>query len=375
MWKISLAAPADRPLLVIAAGGTGGHMFPAQALAEEMLARGWRVRLSTDRRGARYAGGFPQAVERRVIRSGSFAQGNLLARLLAPVAIAFGTVGSLWSMWRERPACVAGFGGYPALPAMIAAWLLKLPRLIHEQNGVLGRVNRAFATRVDVVACGIWPTDLPPGARHIHTGNPVRAEVRAEQGATYIPPGTWPMGLLVIGGSQGAGLFARVMPEALMLLDPPLRDRLRLAQQVRPEDMQRTQDSYRGLRIRAELRGFFEDVPQRLAEATLVISRAGASSIADITVIGRPALLIPYALAADDHQAANAAGLVSAGGAFMIREAELTPDLLAGHITAILSDPEGAVAMAEASLGQGRPDATIDLAELVEHLAQQGSRA
>lgn len=160
-----------------------------------------------------------------------------------------------------------------------------------------------------------------------------------------------------------------------MLLEPALRDRLRLAQQVRPEDMQRAQDSYRGLRIRAELRGFFEDVPERLAGATLVISRAGAGSIADITAIGRPSILIPYPYAADDHQAANAAGLVSAGGAFMIREGELTADLLAGHITAILSDPEGAAAMAEASLGQGRPDATIDLAELVEHLAQQGGRA
>lgn len=376
MWKSSLAAPIDRPpLLVIAAGGTGGHMFPAQALAEEMLARGWRVRLSTDRRGARYTGGFPEAVERRVTRSGSFAQGSLLARLLAPLTVALGTVGSLWSMLRDKPACVAGFGGYPALPAMIAAWLLRAPRLIHEQNGVLGRVNRAFAKRVDVVACGTWPTALPAGVRHVHVGNPVRAEVLAVRGAPYPVPGDRGMNLLVIGGSQGAGLFSRIMPEALMLLEPALRDRLRLAQQVRPEDMQRAQDSYRGLRIRAELRGFFEDVPERLAGATLVISRAGAGSIADITAIGRPAILIPYPFAADDHQAANAAGLVSAGGAFMIREGELTADLLAGHITAILSDPEGAAAMAEASLGQGRPDATIDLAELVEHLAQQGGRA
>ncbi len=348
-------------------------MFPAQALAEEMLARGWRVRLSTDARGARYAGDFPREVERSVISAGTFAQGGLLSRLLAPLVIFAGVAESLWSMVRDRPACVAGFGGYPALPAMIAAWTLRVPRLIHEQNGVLGRVNRLFARRVDVVACGTWPTALPAGARHLRTGNPVRAKVLEYRAAPYAAPGEHGMGLVIIGGSQGAGLFSRVMPEALMLLDAPLRDRLRLSQQVRPEDMARTQDSYRALRIRAELRAFFDDVPERLANATLVISRAGASSIADITVIGRPAILIPYAAATDDHQAANAAGLVSAGGAFMIREDALTPDLLAGHITAILSDPEGAEAMAAASLAQGCPDATQDLADLVEHLAQQGA--
>ncbi len=365
-------ARAAEPLLVIAAGGTGGHMFPAQALAEAMLARGWRVRLSTDARGARYADGFPPEVERRVTAAATFAQGSLLTRALAPLAIALGTLGNIVSMLRDRPACVAGFGGYPALPATIAATLLRLPRLIHEQNGVLGRVNRAFATRVDLVACGTWPTALPEGTRAEHTGNPVRPIVLAHAAAPYTPPGH-PIHLLVIGGSQGAGLFSRVLPEALMLLDAPLRDRVRLAQQVRPEDMARTEDKYRGLRIRAELRGFFDDVPRRLAEASLVISRAGAGSIADITVIGRPAILIPYAAAMDDHQAANAKGLVEAGGAFMIREADLTPDTLATHITAILTDPEGAAAMAAASLSLGRPDATDRLADLVEHLAQQGA--
>ncbi len=363
---------ADAPLLVIAAGGTGGHMFPAQALAEAMLARGWRVRLATDARGARYAGGFPQEVERSVTASASLSQGGLARRAAAPFTIAAGAAASIAAMRRERPDCVAGFGGYPALPAMIAATALQIPRLIHEANGVLGRVNRAFARRVDVVACGTWPTEVPEGATVVHTGNPVRGAVRAEQGATYVLPGDWPMGLLVIGGSQGAGLFARVVPEALRLLAPELCGRLRLAQQVRPEDMARTGDIYADLGIEADLRGFFEDVPMRLAEATLVISRAGASSIADITVIGRPAILIPYAAATDDHQAANARGLVEAGGAFMIREEELTAEGLAGHIAAILTDPEGAGAMAEASLAQGRPDAAEHLAGIVVELAERG---
>jgi UDP-N-acetylglucosamine--N-acetylmuramyl-(pentapeptide) pyrophosphoryl-undecaprenol N-acetylglucosamine transferase len=364
----------DGPLLVIAAGGTGGHMFPAQALAEEMLARRWRVHLATDSRGARYAENFPPQVVRRVTPAASFAQGGVVARATAPFAISAGVVAATLAMRRDRPACVAGFGGYPALPAMVAARWLKVPCLIHEANGVLGRVNRAFAAKVDVVACGTWPTQLPPGAKAVHTGNPVRAAVLAHHGATYIEPGDWPMGLLVIGGSQGAGLFARVMPEALRLLAPELRGRLRLSQQVRPEDMDRVQAACADLGLDAELRGFFEDVPDRMDEATLVVSRAGASSIADITVIGRPAILVPYPHAADDHQAANARGLVAAGGAFMILERELTAEVLAGHITAILSDPEGAAAMAQASLAQGRADATDHLAALVEDLARKGSR-
>ncbi len=364
----------DSPLLVIAAGGTGGHMFPAQALAEEMLVRGWRVKLATDARGARYAGGFPPAVERQVTAAASLAQGGLLSRIAAPFAIAWGTVSSLLSLRRDRPACVAGFGGYPALPAMIAALVLKIPRLIHEQNGVLGRVNRVFATRVDAVACGVWPTPLPEGARAHHLGNPVREAVLAQGDAIYIPPGDHAMTLLVIGGSQGAGMFARVVPQAIACLPEDLRARLRVVQQARPEDMARGQDAYADLEVEAELRGFFDDVPERLAEATLVISRAGAGSIADITVIGRPAILVPYPHATDDHQAANAAGLVAAGGAFMIREADLTPEGLARHIEAILTDPEGAEAMAYASHRQGRPDATTQLADLVQRLAQKGRR-
>lgn len=347
-------------------------MFPAQALAEEMLRRGWRVTLATDARGARYAGGFPAEVERQATPAATFAQGSIWTRVTAPFAIAAGAVATILAMRRDRPAVVAGFGGYPALPAMLAARLLRIPCLIHEQNGVLGKVNRLFARRVDRVACGVWPTTLPAGARGLHVGNPVRGAVLAEAGAAYPLPEDGAIGLLVIGGSQGAGLFGRVVPEAIERLAPPLRARLRLSQQVRPEDMDRVRATYAEMGIEAELRDFFEDVPARLAAASLVVSRAGASSIADITVVGRPAILIPYAAAAEDHQAANAAGLVSAGGAIMIREAELTADGLAGHIAAILGTPERAGAMAAASLAQGRPDATGHLAALVEDLAGQG---
>ncbi|HEU0221769.1 MAG TPA: undecaprenyldiphospho-muramoylpentapeptide beta-N-acetylglucosaminyltransferase [Paracoccaceae bacterium] len=363
------------PLLVIAAGGTGGHMFPAQALAETMLARGWRVTLSTDERGARYAGGFPRAVRRQVVASATPARGGPAAMLVVPLRIARGIAAAIRAFRRDRPACVAGFGGYPAIPAMAAAWILGLPRLIHEQNAVPGRVNRVFAPRVDRVACGTWPALLPEGARAAHIGNPVRAAIRAASAQRYPPPEPeGPLELLVIGGSQGAGLFGRVVPEALSLLDPPLRGRLRLAQQVRSEDAEAVAARYAALGIAAETSPFFADVAERLARTHLVISRAGASSLADIAAIGRPAILIPYAAAMDDHQTANAKALVAAGAAIAIAEADLTAAGLAAHIAAILTDPERAASMAAAARGRGATDAAERLADLVVELSRKETR-
>lgn len=205
-------------LLLIAAGGTGGHMFPAQALAEAMVARGWRVKLSTDPRGARYAGGFPSAVEIEQVSSATFARGGVLAKLAVPLRIAGGVIGAVWSALRDRPSVVVGFGGYPSIPALSAAWLLRRPRMIHEQNGVLGRVNQAFAARVQRIACGTWPTRLPGSIEGIHTGNPVRQAILDRAAAPYIPPGDYPMSLVVIGGSQGARILSDVVPAALAAL-------------------------------------------------------------------------------------------------------------------------------------------------------------
>jgi UDP-N-acetylglucosamine--N-acetylmuramyl-(pentapeptide) pyrophosphoryl-undecaprenol N-acetylglucosamine transferase len=356
-------------LLVIAAGGTGGHMFPAQALAEEMLARGWRVKLSTDERGARYAGGFPEAVTIDKVRSATFARGGALAKAAVPLRIAGGVLSAAAAMRRDRPAIVVGFGGYPSIPALAAATLLRLPRMIHEQNGVLGRVNTAFARRVQMVACGTWPTDLPGGTAHEFTGNPVRGAVLAKAGAPYIPPGDYPMSLLVIGGSQGARILSDTVPEAIAALPDDLRGRLRVSHQARGEDEARVKDFYGGHAITAEVRPFFTDLPTRMAEAQLVISRSGASSVADISVIGRPSILIPYAAATGDHQAANARGLAQADAAIVIPERRLVSADLAGHIAAVLQHPGAAIKMAHGALDQGRPDATQRLAALVERLS------
>jgi UDP-N-acetylglucosamine--N-acetylmuramyl-(pentapeptide) pyrophosphoryl-undecaprenol N-acetylglucosamine transferase len=356
-------------LLVIAAGGTGGHMFPAQALAEEMLRAGWRVKLMTDARGARYTGGFPHMTEIETVDSSTFARGGVRAKLAAPWHLFRGVLAATGAMMRDRPDVVAGFGGYPAFPAMTAAWLLRRPRLIHEQNGVLGRVNRLFARRVNEVACGTWPTDLPKGVEGVHTGNPVRRAVLEREDAQYIEPGDYPMSLLVIGGSQGARILSDVVPAAIGLLPDSIIRHLRVSHQARAEDVETVRARYDAVGVSAVVETFFADVPARLAECQLVISRAGASSIADITVIGRPAIFIPLAIAIRDEQTANARGLVEAGGAEMITEEELTALGLAKRINAILTHADLANRMAAAAKAYGKPEATESLVLLVEELA------
>jgi len=357
-------------LLVIAAGGTGGHLFPAQALAEAMLARGWRVRLSTDPRGARYAGGFPPEVAVDVTASATFARGGLGDRLAVPVRITSGTFAALRRMRADRPAVVAGFGGYPAIPAMAAATLLRLPSLIHEQNGVLGRVNQVFAPRVSAVACSVWPTVLPTGVKGIHTGNPVRAAVAERAGAPYAPPGEQACAILAIGGSQGARILSDVVPAALAALPETLRRSLRVSHQAREEDADRVAAFYAGAGIPAMVQPFFTDLPARMAEAQLVISRAGASSVADIAVIGRPSILVPLAIAIRDEQTANARALTEARAAVLLTEPDFTPARLSAEVALILANPARASAMATAALATGRPDATDRLAHLVEALAE-----
>ncbi len=362
----------SRPLLVIAAGGTGGHMFPAQALAEEMLRRGWRVQLATDERGARYAEGFPEAAERQVISAGTFARGGL-SMLKAPFQITVGVVTAILWMRRTRPACVAGFGGYPAFPAMTAAWVLGRPRLIHESNGVLGQVNELFARRVDRVACGVWPTDLPAGAEAVHTGNPVRGAIAAMARAPYRPPGEASLKLLVIGGSQGASILSRTVPAAVAAMPEEMRVRLSVSHQARAADHEQVVAAYAGAGVEAVVKPFFDDVPARLADTQLVISRSGASSVADIAVVGRPSILIPLAIARRDEQTANARGLVDAGGAVMLTERELTVERLTDEVRAVLGKPERAAAMASAALSLGRPDAASRLADLVAVLGKAGA--
>ena len=351
---------------VLAAGGTGGHMVPAHALAAELVARGHRVALITDDRGARIPGLF-EGVEVHVMPAGRV-QGGPLGWLKAIPRILEGRAMAL-RLYREfRPTAVIGFGGYPAFPAIVAAFATRIGKAIHEQNAVLGRVNRLVAGRVDLIATAYGNVQrLKPGwQKKVHlVGNPVREPVRAIGQRPY-PPIDGVIRILVTGGSQGATILSEVVPAGLALLSPQERERLRVVQQCRPEDIEAVRGLYATLGIRADLASYFEDLPAQLDRAHLVIGRAGASTIAELTVAGRPSILVPLPSAMDDHQTANAAELAREGGAVAMPQSRFTPKDLAQQVTAFLSDPDALALAAAHAKACGHPDAARALADLME---------
>lgn len=356
---------------MIAAGGTGGHLFPAQALAEELVRRKRRVILVTDERGRAYAGKFP-GVEIREIHAATFVDRGPAGKALAAGRILAG-IGDAWGwLGKVKPGVVVGFGGYPSLPTMVGAMMHGRKTLIHEANALLGRVNRALAGRVTLIASAFPEMHkLPEGAaaKLRVTGNPVRDQIKALRGAPYAAPAPGgPFRLMVFGGSQGAKVFGDVLPGALALLPEPLRKRLELVQQVREEDLSRVHEEVAKLGIKAELKPFFADMAERLRLAHLVVARAGASSVTELAVIGRPSILVPLPSAMDDHQTFNARGLAQAGGAVLLPQKEMTAERLAAEIARLAADPAALVRMAAAARGVGRPDAQSELADLVEDM-------
>jgi UDP-N-acetylglucosamine--N-acetylmuramyl-(pentapeptide) pyrophosphoryl-undecaprenol N-acetylglucosamine transferase len=350
--------------IVLSAGGTGGHLFPAQALAAELSARGRRIVVMTDARGKNYNAAFPGAII-ETVPSGSFA--NRSQMLTAPFQIFAGVFVALAKLLHLRPAAVIGFGGYPSLPVMIAATLGGFPAAIHEQNAVLGRVNRLVASRMRAIAASFPIARFAPKGRIVFTGNPVRPEAAALAGSLYnAPEENGPIHLLVFGGSQGARALSELVPASIAMLPANLRARLDIVQQCRPEDLESARAAYKGVKV--ELASFFTDLPQRMARAHLVISRSGASTISELAVIGRPAILIPYPFATDDHQTANADVLVDAGAAWRIAQRELTAEKLAKLLTEILSSPSGLAKCAACAHALGKPDAAQRLADLVDRI-------
>ena len=351
---------------VLAAGGTGGHLFPAEALATELVERGRQVHLLTDSRANAFAEGVP-GVWIHCVRSGRLGGGPVrAAHGLAELAA--GAVQARRLLRRLSPQAVVGFGGYPSVPTMLAAASLGLATLIHEQNAVLGRANRLLAPRVRRIATGFPETTAMRPADHaraVHTGNPVRAAILALADNGYRPPELGgPIELLVLGGSQGAHILAEVIPPALAALSPDLRGRLRVSQQARPEDIPAVVDAYAESGIAAEIEGFFADVPQRLNRAHLAICRAGASTVAELSAIGRPAVLVPYPHATDDHQTANARAFAAAGGGWVAAQAGLSPHALAALLQRLLGDSAQLALAADRALSFGRRDAVQHLARL-----------
>ena len=363
--------------ITLAAGGTGGHMVPAHALAAELKARGHGVMLVTDERGAKIPGLFKD-VPIHILPAGRLG-GGLFGMFKATRAVLAGRRQAR-SLYREfRPDAVVGFGGYPAFPALLAASAAKVPTILHEQTAVLGRVNRGLAGEAAAIATSYAEVErLKPRHRPkvALVGNPVREAVM-RLGELPFPPfdDTAPLKILVTGGSQGATILGTVVPEGLGLLPPSLRLRLQVVQQCRADDIEAVRARYAALKIPAELLSYIEDMPERLGDAHLVIARAGASTIAELTAAGRPAILVPLPIATDDHQTVNAREMAKAGGARMIPQDEFTPAALASQVEAIASDPQALANAAGRALSVGRPHATRDLADLVIRIANGASPA
>ncbi len=360
------------PLVVVAAGGTGGHLFPAEALSVALARRGAVIDLATDERATRYGSTFP-ARATHVIPSATLRGRDPISLARTVGMLSLGVMKAWLLLGRLRPAAVVGFGGYPSIPPVLAARLRGIPTVIHEQNGVMGRANRLLSSRVTAIATsfpGVLDGSPALAAKATPTGNPVRPAVVAVASAPYAPPAaSGPFNLIVFGGSQGARIMADIVPAALSRLEAKLRARIKVVQQAREEDFERVRQAYAQAQVTAEVARFFPDLPARIAACHLVVSRSGASTVAELAAIGRPAILVPLPHALDQDQRANAGVLEKAGGAIRIEQAEFTPERVATLVTALADDPDRLAKMAAAAKSTGVLDAADRLADLVLKVA------
>ncbi|WP_169542813.1 undecaprenyldiphospho-muramoylpentapeptide beta-N-acetylglucosaminyltransferase [Sneathiella aquimaris] len=360
-----------RKHIVLASGGTGGHIFPARALAEELISRNMDVTLMTDQRGEKYEQLFP-GVKIVPVTSASPSVGGVLGKLVAGFKLLLGTLQSIFILRKLKPDVVVGFGGYPSMPPAAAASFLGVPLILHEQNAVLGRVNRLLSGMAKKIATSFHHTES--GAREIaskmsFTGNPVRQEIIALHGRGYAEPTVKdPIKLLILGGSQGATVLSDVVPAAIADLPDSLQSRLHVIQQCRPEDLARVEAAYQKTSVTTTLAAFFDNVPELLNDCHLAITRSGASTIAELTVSGRPAILVPYKFAMDNHQLKNAENEVAKGAARLILQDEFSVTSLKGHLEDLFSHPDKLTCMARASAQLGEINAAQKLADMVAKL-------
>lgn len=356
------------PLIVLSTGGSGGHIFPARALAETLTARGYKLELITDRRGDAYSGPLDK-ISRHSIQAAGISGRGLPAKFGALGRLTVGYFQARVLLRNLNPDVVVGFGGYATIPTLLAASHLGIKTAIHEQNAMLGRANRRLAPHATRIATAFKTTTFlrnADRAKVVWTGNPVRPEIVAVREAPLPTLGQdAPINLLVIGGSQGASVFSQVVPAAIAALPDDLRRRVRVAQQCRKEDLAQVREYYEQAQIEADLSPFFGDIPQRLSAAHMLICRAGASTMAELTTAGRPAILVPYPHAVDNHQTANAAQLCDAGGAWMMPNRDFTPMLLTGRLSSLFSMDTTLPMAARCAAQIGMPEATDRLADVV----------
>lgn len=358
----------SKGIILLSAGGTGGHLFPAEALAHELIDRGWTIHLATDHRAQKYAENFPSA-ETHVIESASPSGKNPFKMVGAAVALFKGVRTSRILLKEIAPKAVVGFGGYPTVPPLVAA-AGAFPTMIHEQNAVAGRANKMLAGRVTAIAGGFLKAVGEHASKIVETGNPIRPPVLVASKKAYkAPTKSGPIRLVVFGGSQGANFFSTTFVEALALLPETLRKRLVVTQQARPEDEAAAKSQYDAMGVKADVSPFFSDLPKRVGEAHLVMARSGASTVSEIAAIGRPSILVPYPHALDHDQAANAEALADAGGAMVRRQSELTAQSIADELSRLFENTDELTNMARAAKAAGKPNAAILLADLTESIA------
>jgi UDP-N-acetylglucosamine--N-acetylmuramyl-(pentapeptide) pyrophosphoryl-undecaprenol N-acetylglucosamine transferase len=358
----------NMPAVLLAAGGTGGHLFPAEALANELMAHGVAVELVTDYRGKIFSSAFPaQAIHQ--LSSATIKSRKPLDAAQAGAKMAQGMAQALWLLVRRKPKMVVGFGGYPTVPPVLMAQMLRIPTIIHEQNAVLGRANRFLAKRAKVVATGFAQlnnVDEGIADRLVHAGNPVRPAVFAAAANPYpVLSGEGSINLLVVGGSQGARVMTEIVPAAVQRLDAGLRQRLNIVQQAREDDLAWARAAYAAAGVQAEVASFFKDLPQRISNAHLVIGRSGASTVAELATIGRPSVLVPLPGSLDQDQFANARILETLGGTKIYLQAQFTPEALAAELTALFAEPVALAQMANNAQAAASPQAAARLAKLV----------
>ncbi|WP_442754401.1 undecaprenyldiphospho-muramoylpentapeptide beta-N-acetylglucosaminyltransferase [Methylocystis sp. JAN1] len=360
----------DHPIL-LAAGGTGGHLFPAEALAHALGARGAPVELVTDERALAYGGGFP-ARAMHCIPSATPRGGSIIAKAQAVARLAYGTAQAAKVFRHLQPRAVIGFGGYPTVPPLLAASFLKIPTVLHESNAIMGKANRFLSGHVDKIAAGLPNLCVPPPLQDkvVVTGNPVRPAVLEAAKLPFPDFADGAFRLLVTGGSQGARVMADIVPQAIAALPEHLRSRIRLVQQTRSEDIPRVEALYRNAGVNVEIEPFFKDLPLRIAQAHFVISRSGASTVSELAVIGRPALFVPLPGSLDGDQAANAAFIEQAGAAETIKQNDFSPTFLTARLAQLIEAPEILARRAEAAKRVGVADAAERLADLILNVAQ-----
>lgn len=361
-------------VFVLMAGGTGGHLFPAMALAQELRRRGHVIHLMTDRRVKSHGDSFP-AREVHVVQSATPSIRNPIKFVVACVKIAAGILSAYFKLRKIQPDVVVGFGGYPVFPPFFSAWLAGVPGILHEQNAVMGRANRALAGMSKVIAASFDTTKFaePYAEKIVVTGNPVRDRVRdaAEHFRYSAPKVGGRIDLLVFGGSQGARAISEIVPAAVAGLPEEMRKRLRIVQQCRADDLERVASVYRDLKLNVELSPFFDDLPERMIQSHLVIGRSGASTVAELGVLGCPAILIPLPGSLDADQRANAAVFEMAGAGWLLEQATLSPQSLGTRLYELFSTPELLELAAQRAKALGQPDAVMRLADLTEQVAQR----